>query len=36
MLAKEQIWGKDNEFNFENIEFVYSIGNIQWWLDILV
>lgn len=29
MKAKGQIWGKDKEFNFRNIEFAYSIGNAQ-------
>lgn len=29
MKAKGQIWGKDKEFNFGNIEFAYSIGNVQ-------
>ena len=27
MQGKKQIWGKDNEFSFGNIEFVCSVGN---------
>lgn len=29
MQAKKQIWGQDDEFNFGNIGFVYSIGSAQ-------